>query len=80
MPATNTTPAATLRQNIGEQPCLAAEVADWEAEESCPLCSEPLNGEKFFHLECGKRENAEADRWEREGRAEMYETLGLGEV
>ena len=27
----------------------------------CPLCSEPLNGEKFFHLECAKRENALAD-------------------
>ena len=45
-------------------------------DDACPLCSEPLNGERFFHLECGKRENA-ADRWEREGRAEMYYMLDL---
>lgn len=28
---------------------------------TCPLCSQPLNGERFFHLECAKREDAHAD-------------------
>jgi hypothetical protein len=29
--------------------------------ETCPLCTKPLNGELYFHGECGARENADAE-------------------
>jgi hypothetical protein len=35
-----------------------------ESEESCPLCTKPLNGEKLFHNDCAARENADAERCE----------------
>jgi hypothetical protein len=28
---------------------------------NCPLCSHPLDGERFFHMDCARRENACAD-------------------
>lgn len=28
---------------------------------NCPLCWQPLNGEKYFHMECAKREEVSAD-------------------
>jgi hypothetical protein len=30
-------------------------------ETECPLCWQPLNGEQHFHMECARRENAQAD-------------------
>jgi hypothetical protein len=33
-----------------------------DAEQDCPLCWQPLDGERFFHLACGQRENADAER------------------
>jgi hypothetical protein len=47
-----TTPADEAWANFGDQP---AEV------ETCPLCSKPLNGERLFHSECAREENALAD-------------------
>ena len=32
-----------------------------EPDTNCPLCAEPLGDEKLFHLECAKRENADAE-------------------
>lgn len=37
-----------------------ARAVELRGEESCPLCSKSLGGEKLFHTECARRENAEA--------------------
>jgi hypothetical protein len=42
------------RQLVGQKKCTCPK---------CPLCSLPLTGEKFFHMECAKKENADPEEF-----------------
>jgi hypothetical protein len=36
-------------------------MTDEPVDTNCPLCSKPLDSERFFHLHCAREENARAD-------------------